>query len=362
MMDEYLTSIYYDPKHPGSYAGPSKLHRVTKDAGKKITLNQIREWLKGQETYTLHRRVRRKFPRNKVIVDGIDDQWDVDLMDVTNLSKYNDGVRFVLVAIDIFSRYTWLRPLKSKQGHKVVEAFQSIFAEGRKPSKIRTDKGTEFTNHLVQKYLKEEDVIHFVTHNEVKANYAERVIKTLKGRIFKYFTKKQTYQYMDHLQDFVTSYNHTYHRSIKMKPVDVSRENESALWTMQYEPYRKKKNKEKNPRFKFAVGDTVRISHLRSTFTREYEEKWTEEIFIVVKRYGREGLPIYKLMDYLNETVQGTFYEQELQAVKEPETYKIEKILKTKKVKGKKQHLVRWVGWASKYDSWIDGDALESYK
>jgi hypothetical protein len=147
-----------------------------------------------------------------------------------------------------------------------------------------------------------------------------------------------------------------------MKPVDVSRENESALWTMQYEPYRKKKNKEQDPRFKFAVGDTVRISHLRSTFMREYEEKWTQEIFIVVKRYGREGLPIYKLMDYLNETVQGTFYEPELQAVKEPETYKIETILKTKKVKGKKQHLVKWVGWASKYDSWIDGDALETYK
>ena len=212
-MDKYLSSIYYDPKHPGSYAGPAKLYKVVKAAGKKITLHQIREWLKGQETYTLHRRVRHKFPRNRVVVAGIDDQWDTDLMDMVSLSKHNDGVKYVLVAIDIFSRYTWMRPLKSKQGKDVIEAFASIFSEGRKPRALRSDKGTEYTGRLTQQYLREQHVKHFVTQNEVKANYAERVIKTIKGRIFKYFTKKQTYEYIDILKDFVSSYNHTYHGS-----------------------------------------------------------------------------------------------------------------------------------------------------
>ena len=359
MMDEYLASIYYDPKNSASYTGPTKLYRVVRAAGKKITLKQIREWLKGQEAYTLHRQARHRFPRNRVIVDGIDEQWDVDLMDMTNLSKYNGGVRYVLAAIDIFSRYAWFRPLKSKHGKEVVKAFQSVFAEGRIPEKIRTDRGTEFTNHLVQKYLKDQDVIHFVTNNEVKANYAERVIKTVKRKIFMYFTKKQTYQYADLLQDFATSYNNTHHRSIKMKPADVTEENEATLWDQQYA---KPHGPEQHRKFKFDVADTVRISHLSRAFTREYEEKWTGEIFTVTRRFKRRGLPIYRLKDYLDEAVQGTFYEQELQLVKEPDVYRIEKILKTRKIKGKKQHLVKWAGWPSKYDSWIGDEELQDYR
>ena len=359
-MDEYLTSIYYDPKQPASYAGPTKLYKVVKAAGKKITLRQIREWLKGQETYTLHRQARRRFPRSRVIVGGLNSQADADLMDVGNLSKYNDGVKFVLVLIDIFSRFCWLEPLKSKQGVEVASAFKRIFDKGRIIGKIRSDRGTEFSNKIVDAYLRSQGVEHFVTNNEVKANYAERLIKTIKGRIFKYFTKKQTYHYVTHLQDFADSYNHTYHRSIKMKPVDVNESNEGALWEQQYGMGSKQPATAKP--FKFAVGDTVRISYLRTTFMREYQEKWTDEIFTIKKRYRREGLPIYELKDYQNEDVQGTFYEQEIQLVDEPEVYKIENILRSRKVKGKKQHLVRWSGWSSKYDSWIDAKELEAYK
>ena len=361
-MDKYLSSIYYDPKHPASYTNPTKLYRVAKADGKKITLQQIREWLKGQETYTLHRQVKRKFPRNKVVVNGIDEQWDADLMDMVSLTKHNDGVRYVLVAIDIFSRYTWLRPLKTKHAKEVVVAFESIFTEGRKPFRLRVDKGTEFVSHVTQQFLKEQGVKQFFTENEVKANYAERVIKTIKGRIFKYFTKKQTYRYIDHLEDFVDSYNHTYHRSIKMKPADVTKENERALWKQQYGNLEKQRKKKGTTKFKFEVGNLVRISYLRHSFMREYEQKWTEEIFRVAKRYARDGLPIYKLKEYDNEPVEGTFYEQELQLVREPKVYRIEKVLRTRKVKGKKQHLVRWIGWSSKYDSWIDDNELKAYQ
>ncbi len=362
-MDKYLSSIYYDPKHPASYASPLKLYRVVKAAGKKITLREIREWLKGQETYTLHRRVRRKFPRNRVIVAGIDDQWDTDLMDMVSLSKHNNGVRYVLVCIDIFSRYTWMRPLKSKHNKEVIEAFASIFAEGRKPRALRSDKGTEYVGRLIQNYFKEQDIIHFVTQNEVKASYAERVIKTVKGKIFKYFTRKQTYEYIDHLEDFVSSYNHTYHRSIRMKPADVTKTNERALWEYQYGELRdSRKEKVAKTKFKFAVGNLVRISYLRHTFMREYEQKWTEEIFRVRKRYSRDGIPVYHLNGYNNLPIDGTFYEPELQLVNEPQVYRIEKVLKSRMVKGKKQHFVRWAGWSSTYDSWLDDKDLKAYQ
>jgi hypothetical protein len=144
-----------------------------------------------------------------------------------------------------------------------------------------------------------------------------------------------------------------------MKPADVNKENEAALWEQQYGHRRKKRAA---PKFKFAVGDLVRISYLRHAFMREYEQKWTEEIFVVAKRYARDGLPIYKLTEYNNEPIEGTYYEQELQLVKEPANYRIEKVLKTRKVKGKKQHLIRWAGWSSKYDSWIYAKELKAYQ
>ena len=359
MAEVYLKKIYYNPFHPASYSGPSKLYKAARADGKKITLQKIRQWLKGQETYTLHRRARYKFPHNRVVVSGIDTQWDVDLMDMSNVAQENDGVHFVLVAIDIFSRYTWLEPLKTKHGKSVINAFSKIFAQGRQPYKMRSDKGTEFTGRLVQKYLKDQGVDHFVTQNQVKANYAERVIKTIKGRIYKYFTKKQTHRYIDHLQDFVRSYNHTYHRSIKTNPADVTKENEAAQVMLQYgQPLKQMKIKS----FKFDVGDHIRISYLRTTFMREYHEKWTTEIFTVSSRRMRAGIPVYTLKDYGGEDITGTFYQDELQLIDMPEVFRIEKTLRKRKVKGEKQHLVRWAGWPPKYDSWIDAKDLQEYQ
>ena len=357
-MEDYLESIYFDPRHPASFSGASKLYKIAKAAGKKITHKQVREWLRKQETYTLHRRLKRKFPRNRVIVGGYMQQWDADLMDMTNLAKYNGGVTYVLVAIDIFSRYLFVEPLKSKQGKEVAKAFAAIFAKGKHPFKIRTDKGTEFTNRIVQQLLRTKGVEHFVTQNEPKANYAERVIKTLKRKIYMYFTKKQTYEYVSHLQDFAASYNSTPHRSIKMKPADVNYSNEAELWERQYgrpSPWKPVK------KFKFEIGDHVRISFIRTTFMREYNEKWSGEIFTVKNRFVRDGIPVYELQDYSGEDIQGTFYQDELQSVVMPEVFRIEKILRRRKVRGEKQSLVRWAGWPAKYDSWISDQELQNY-
>ena len=301
-MNKYLKSIYYNPKHPGSYSGPTKLLRVVRQEGKNYSLGQIKKWLSGQETYTLHRSVQHRIQRNKVVVDGIDDQWDMDLMDMGSLAKYNDGVHFVLLCIDIFSRYVWLYPLKSKQTKDVVAGLKVIFGEGRIPSKIRHDAGTEFTGKKTVQFLKDQGVISFVTHNEVKASYAERAIKTIKGKIFKFFSQMETYKYIDKLQDFAYSYNHTHHRSIQMAPVEVNASNEAALWHQQYvEPYLKTKKKKKT-KFKFQVNDKVRVSFLREKFSREYHQKWSGEVFTITHRVMQKGLPFYKLKGYAGDS------------------------------------------------------------
>jgi transposase InsO family protein len=174
----------------------------------------------------------------------MDYQWDADLVDMVSFESANDGYKYILVVIDILSRNLWTRPLKSKQGKVVVEAFRGILLAGdRQPKKIRTDKGREFVAKVLQSYFKENGIEHFVTQNEVKANYAERVIKTLKSRIMRYFTLKQTHKWINVLADFTESYNHTFHRSIGRSPHTVTKDNEVEVWIKQYRsiPYPTKK-------------------------------------------------------------------------------------------------------------------------
>ncbi len=164
---DYLASIYYDPKHPASYASPEKLWKAVRAGGKVIiSLGKIKKWLRRQDVYTTHRPSRRKFKRNKVIVDGIDEQWDVDLMDMNNVSKLNDGFQFVLIAKDIFSRYAWAIPIRTKQAEHVIIGLRKLLATQRRPQIIRTDKGKEFTNAKVQQVFQENDILHTVTFDK----------------------------------------------------------------------------------------------------------------------------------------------------------------------------------------------------
>lgn len=368
-----LKATFYDPKRAGSYSSAQKLYRSLKSKGHPIPLASIRKWLETQEAHTLHRSLKRKFPRNRVIVSGIDSQWDADLMDMTQLAKYNKPFKYVLLCIDILSRFVWAVPLKSKQSTEVVKAFREIFDRGRKPNLLRTDRGGEFLNKTLSELFKKEGVHHFVTTNELKANYVERSIKTIKRRIFKYFTKAQSYKYIDVLQDIVHSYNRTFHRSIRMSPIEVTEDNEAEVWQMLYLPFKKpggpkkgRKKKVYTPKspFKFKIGDTVRISHLQGTFKREYNPKWSDEIFKIYTRQLRENIPVYKIVDLDDDAIEGTFYEAELQKVllTSDTLYKIEKIIDTRRKDKKTQHFVKWLFWPPKFNSWIESSDVETYK
>ena len=348
-MNKLLTSIFYDPSHPASFSGPQKLYKAALKQDSSITLNAVKTWLSGEETYTLHKPSRKKIKRNKVIVRSIDQQWDIDLMDMSKVAKYNDGYHYILLAIDIFSRFVWTEPLKDKSGKEVVRALTKIFKE-RIPDTVRSDKGTEFLGYKVQHVFKSHSIRHFVTQNEVKANYAERAIKTIKGKIYKYFTYKQSYRYIDALPEITQAYNSSVHRSINTAPVQM---------TNNWKPETKTERKT----FKFKVGDFVRISHARKTFSREYDQRWSGELFQIAKRNGTL-YPTYKIKDYARDPIEGTFYEEELQKVSPNEYYKVEKVLKSRKLKGKpKEVLVRWLHWPPKYDSWIpETDITEYYK
>lgn len=102
---------------------------------------------------------------------GIDYQWEADLADVQNLSQYNNGIKFLLVIVDVFSRFMWVRPLKDRKTKSVIEAFQDILSGPRRPKVIRTDKGSEFYNRYLQKYMREQDIKIIYALNEIKDNF-----------------------------------------------------------------------------------------------------------------------------------------------------------------------------------------------
>ena len=146
-MDDYLASVYYDPKRSGGFGGVDRLYKDVKKEGKfNINRTKIKEWLMKQDAYTLHKPIRRRFRRNRVIVGGIHEQWQMDLADMQSMQKFNDGYRYLLVCIDVFSKYAWVVPLKNKKGLSLVDAFKVILTSGRKPEKIIMDQGTEFFN------------------------------------------------------------------------------------------------------------------------------------------------------------------------------------------------------------------------
>ena len=152
-MEKYLKSLFYDIRRESGLASVNKLYSAAKHNGKyKITRQQIEDFLRGQDAYTLHKPVRKRYPRNKTLSVGINEIHQLDLADLSNLSKYNNGVRYLLTWIDVFSKYAWVIPLKNKTGKALVKAFKTnIESSGRPPVMIHTDKGTEFTNHACSK-------------------------------------------------------------------------------------------------------------------------------------------------------------------------------------------------------------------
>ena len=383
--EEYLTKIYTDPSKPGSFSGPEKLLEVVKKEGlHKISRDEIKTFLEKQDTYTVNRFVRRKFRRSRVIAYGINDLVDADLADFSRLSKFNDNVKFLLVAIDVFSRFAKVLPLKDKTAVSVLSAFESVYGSSPFPRKLRTDLGLEFKNKKVTDFLQKKGIKHCYASPPIKAGYAERFIQTLKQLIFRYLHHNSSFRYIDVLDRIVDNYNRRPHRSLgTFAPKEVNEKNQVSIWNDLYinslRPKEAKKrqstktaaakrsttdSKKARPasRYSFNKGELVRISYAKSPFERSYKERFTQEAFVVTSRYLLDNIPVYKLADMQNTPVDGVFYGPDLQRIikSSSDFWQIERVLKTIG-KGKKQKvLVRWKGYGPKFDSYVLKSSLKN--
>ena len=330
MANELLKSVYYDLKNPAGYASLKKLVNAT---GLKEQV--VRTWLKQQPTFTLHQQARKVYPTRRYVVHDIDEQWQADLAEMGLIARHNDGHRYILTVIDLFSRYAWARPLKTKRGEDVANAFSSIFEEGRIPRRIQTDQGKEFENRHVRRLFQEYNVELFSVKSAYKAALVERFNRTLKHKLWRYFTSENTQQWLPILQDAVTSYNFSIHRIIKKRPVDVTQADVGDM-------REQRANLRQPPAGKddIHVGDHVRISKVKTIFEKGYLPNWTEEIFSVTE-INRKHTPImYKLKDYSNDMIEGSFYRHEIQPIiKTDDVYLVERVIRRKRERGELWYL-----------------------
>ena len=219
-----------------------------------------------------------------------------------SLGRKNKGIKYLSCAIDLYSKYAFVIPLKDKKGISIVNAFNKIIKQSnRKPNKIWVDQGGEFYDNVFEKWLSDNKIIMYSTYNEGKSVVAERFIRTLKNKLYKHMTATGKKVYYDVLDDVINKYNNTKHSTIKMKPIDV-KDNNKRVYIYEHN--------EKDSSFK--VGDRFRISKFKNIFAKGYAPNWSSQICIVDK--VNDTIPYtYNLKDLNDEEIIGSFYDRELQ-------------------------------------------------
>ena len=258
--DKVLRDKAYDiatnPEYDGYQRGLASM--VYKFFDKKSTGSGFKK-LKNSSSILadeLRKPIIRKFNKRKVYSQFKNNIWGVDLADMQSLSRKNKSIKYLLCAIDLYSKYAFVIPLKDKKGISIVNAFNKIIKQSnRKPNKIWVDQGGEFYNNVFEKWLSDNDINMYSMYNEGKSVVAERFIRTLKNKLYKHMTATSKNVYYNVLDDIVNEYNNTKHSTIKMKPIAVGDNNKRVYID---------EHNEKDSRFK--VGDRVRISRYKNIF------------------------------------------------------------------------------------------------
>lgn len=352
-IDTQLRSVYYNLDSPYGYSTERALFKALKG---RVKLDVIREWLRGQMAYTLHKARRVNFKRNAYKLNNINIQWQGDLIDTSSVALENDNHNFVLLVIDSFSKFVSTRALKNKSAREVTAAFKDIVEErGVKPMYFVTDKGKEFVNSTLGAYMKSEKIIHFSPANDTfKASIAERAIRSWKSLVYKIMTATMSMRFIDHLEKVTRMMNGRHHRTIGMCPAEVNEKNIYDVWRNSRLASSKAEGKPTKESMK--IGDFVRLSKNKNTsvFDKGFLPNYSDEIFKVVKTIKRHH-PVYRLKDLTGEDLEGAWQREEIQKVRHDEDtlYRIKDVLKKRKRRGNVELLVNYFGFPAKDTRWI---------
>lgn len=327
-----LQQIYYDPANIGSFSSAWALYTAAKKKAHgdislltNLTLRTVRHWLQTQSVHNLYRPVRRKFARRRFRVQRIDEQWQLDLAFLLPFAHWNKGVKYLLFAIDLLSRYLWVEPLKNKTGAAVTVAFQAILnrAAPRQPENIFTDIGGEFRAKQFLTLLKRYHIQPYTrTDHIVKAAVVERNIRTFMIALSKYIHAYGR-RYLPVLQTLVQRYNQRVNRSIGMRPVDVRPGDNLAIERAWHNLYMQQEGASSERAllgkyYKYSVGDQVRIAidRVGNPFYKGYRQQWSDEVYTVAEQKRSLDQPTYRLRDPVTGALlRKAYYEPEIQLI-----------------------------------------------
>ncbi len=285
----------------------------------------------------LHKPARRNYIRRRINVYGKNDLWQADLVEMIPYSKKNKGYKYILCVIDCFTKLAI--PLKSKTAKEVSTAMSKILLK-RSPKLLQLDNGKEFYNSTFDALMEKHNIHKYSTYSTMKACIVERFNRTLKEKMFREFTARGSHEWFSILPKLINEYNNSKHRTIGMTPVQADADPTTV---------KLKQRKIINRKIKLNVGDNVRVSTYKGVFAKGYLPSWSTEIFKIVKI--NETLPTtYQLQDYTGKPIAGCFYSEELLKTNYPNDYLVEKIIRRKG----KQIYVKWLGFDSTHNSWIN--------
>ena len=316
-----------------------------------VRAGRVQEALSKSREYQMHARTVKKFARRRMVALPFH-MASLDLKDLTSLAQYNKQHKWLLFCLDVGSRYLYVRPMRNKQGKSVATAMSDIFASMKKedrrlPRSCFADQGGEFTNREVRALFKKHGVHFYTTRDpETKAASVEKCISTVTQMLYRYFTMKNTFEYLDVLPKLVQTYNNTVNSVTGFAPAAVTVHDGETIWQRTLVPYAPRA-----PRYK--KGDHCFVTKHKRLFSKGYTARLTGEIFRITDVILTHPVT-YKLADLAGDPVEGSFYEQELSVTTKPKLYEIERVLKTEKKGGVTRHLVKWKYYPEKFNSYVN--------
>jgi len=364
-MNENLEKIYKDIKYSGSLSSVDKLYNDIKKSGISVKKSDVEKYLKGKPSYTLHKVTRKKFKRRRYLVAYPGHTICSDVAYLQEYKKSNDGVGYIIVFIDLFSKYLTVFPLKSLKAVTLSPILDYFFKNSiHKYRKIFTDDGQEYLSKEVKNIYDLHGIFRYTTYSkEIKVSVAERVIQTIKNKIVRYITEYNTERYIDVLEDIVNTYNSTNHRGLMNKtPIEIHLNHDKKL-SMKFAQklYKRHFQSIKPVRNNLSSGDNVRLKTAASSQAKFHKHHFiqnTREIF-VIDRVNDDHIPTtYSIKDLEGEKIQGIFYREELIPVTDGKLYNIEIIKKRRKNK-KLEYLIKYTDYPNSKPEWISEKQLE---
>ena len=287
--------VYHDLAQPGSFT------------------RKIAKYLRQNQTHSLHKPRRKKFKRRRIIVYYPQQIMEMDLIDMRHLGGNNRNYKYILLAIDLFSKKIWLRKMKTKSGPETADAIKSIFADMQwPPQTVIFDEGLEFYNKHVDMLFAQYNIHYYSIKTSTKAGAAERGNRTIKSMMWKYFTEFNTKKWVDQLEAFQSTYNNTYHRIIKRAPNEVAWADRKEIFKIMYP--------EINDRIKCKLKekDKVRVAKRKTIFEKGYTQNWSKEIFTITDVRQKLGVCWYQIADQQGNKQSGGKYYYDLNLVARP--------------------------------------------